>query len=331
MLLMLALMTLGSSMVQGSKLTLLFDNSVESNSTDERLFEFSSAMESASPSVYADELKLPEPALTTPISSVAELELRPVELGLDLEERSQLLSELSVVASNVEKLSAVGFSKGGRNVEGTSKGGRGVEDQKGDEIATGPGSEKSQSEMESHASQATFFGTAVAGKKFVFVVDSSRSMTGPRWHLATFELMRSLHELMSDMEFFVICFDETDHPVFSQSSTKNFLVNDPKTLQRTQRWIESLILGRGTFPSSALAKAVKMAPDAIFLLSDGVIQDDSIWMLRNLNHDKKTGMPIIPIHTILLLSPLGRQPLEIIASENGGTFKDISLDDLLPE
>jgi len=234
------------------------------------------------------------------------------------------------VVSRLEKVSTVTFSKGSSEHGSAREGTNGI-DQGGNEKISAAASLIAEPENRSHTSQASFFGTSVAGKKFVFVVDSSRSMTGPRWRSATFELMRFLHELMSDTEFFIICFDETDHPVFSQSSTKNFLINDPKTLDRTQKWIESRILGRGTYPSSALSKAVKMAPDAIFLLSDGVIQDDSITMLRKVNHDKKTGQPIIPIHTILLLSPLGRQPLEIIASENGGTFKDITIQDLVPE
>jgi len=271
-----------------------------------------------------------EPALLADISSVADLVQKPVESTFGLESSARLPQDLYSVVSNLENISTVAFSKGGGSQQGTAKGGRNGKGQEGSENATAAASEKSDTENKSHTSQASFFGTAVAGKKFVFVVDSSRSMTGSRWRLATFELMRSLHELMSDTEFFVICFDETDHPVFNQGTSKNFLVNDPKTLQRTQRWIESLILGRGTFPRSALAKAVKMAPDAIFLLSDGVIQDDSVWMLRNFNHDRKTGQHIVPIHTILLLSPLGRQPLEMIANENGGTFKDISLEDLLP-
>jgi hypothetical protein len=332
MLLMLALLTIGSAIVPGAKLLLHFENADRSTSSDERLFEFSSALESASPNVDDDVVStLEEPALLEDISSMADLALKPVDSTLDQEVSSGLPQDLYSVVSNLENVSTVAFSKRGGSQQGTAKGRGKGKGEEGSENATAAASEKSDSESKSHTSQATFFGTAVAGKKFIFVVDSSRSMTGARWRLATFELMRSLHELMSDTEFFVICFDETDHSVFNQGASKNFLVNDPKTLERTQRWIESLILGRGTFPRSALAKAVKMAPDAIFLLSDGVIQDDSIWMLRNFNHDKKTGQPIVPIHTILLLSPLGRQPLEMIANENGGTFKDITLEDLLPE
>ncbi len=331
MLLMLALLTIGSSIIPGAKLMLHFEHADRTTSNDDRLFEFSSALESASPSVDDDVSDFEEPSLVEDFSSVADLALKPVEPNLDLEPTTRSSQDMYSVVSNLEKISTVAFAKGGGSQQGAAKGRRSGNGQDGSENATAAASEKSDSGSQSQTPQATFFGTAVAGKKFVFVVDSSRSMTGARWRLATFELMRSLHELMSDTEFFVICFDETDHPAFNQSATKNFLVNDPKTLERTQRWIESLILGRGTFPRSALAKAVKMAPDAIFLLSDGVIQDDSIWMLRNFNHDKKTGQPIVPIHTILLLSPLGRQPLEMIANENGGTFKDITLEDLLPE
>ena len=322
-LLALALWSVGEAVVQGPMLTVQLENTDLSPINDDQLFDFSSVLDAASPSVG-----LEESALSKEDSLPEDLAFSPVEPSLDFETPSRLPQDLYSVVSRLEKVSTATFSKG-RGQRG-GQGANGI-DQDGDEKVTAAALLNAELEEQSHTSRASFFGTSVAGKKFVFVVDSSRSMTGPRWRSATFELMRFLHELMSDTEFFIICFDETDHPVFGQSSTKNFLVNDPKTLDRTQKWIESRILGRGTYPSSALSKAVKMAPDAIFLLSDGVIQDDSIWMLRKVNHDKKTGQPIIPIHTILLLSPLGRQPLEIIALENGGTFKDITIQDLVPE
>jgi len=324
-LLALALWSIGEAVVPGPMLTLRFEHTDLLPVNEDRMFSFSSTLYSVSLSVDVE-----QSALSTEVSSLEDLTFSPVQpiLDLDLETPSRLPQDLYSVVSSLEKVSTTTFSKG-RGKRG-GPGANGI-DQDGNEIVIAAASLNAEPEDQSHTSRASFFGTSVAGKKFVFVVDSSRSMTGPRWRSATFELMRFLHELMSDTEFFIICFDETDHPVFSQSSTKNFLVNDPKTLDRTQKWIESRILGRGTYPSSALSKAVKMAPDAIFLLSDGVIQDDSIGMLRKVNHDKKTGQPIIPIHTILLLSPLGRQPLEIIASENGGTFKDITIQDLVPE
>jgi len=324
-LLAFALWSIGAAVVPGPMLTIHLENIDRSPANEDRLFDFSSALDATSPSV-----DLAGSALSSEVSSLEDFAWSPGQPSLYLETPSRLPQDLYSVVSSLKKLSTLTFSEG-RDNEGIRRKEKSAIDQHGTEKVATAASLNEKLENRTHTSQASFFGTSVAGKKFVFVVDSSRSMTGPRWRLATFELMQFLHELMSDTEFFIICFDETDHPVFSQSSTKNFLINDPKTLDRTQKWIESRILGRGTYPSSALSKAVKMAPDAIFLLSDGVIQDDSIRMLRKVNHDKKTGQPIIPIHTILLLSPLGRQPLEIIASENRGTFKDITIQDLLPE
>jgi len=329
-LLLLAIFSLAGSVAPNGQLALVFENSADSSEDSNRIFDFSASAASAPPTF--DEVQpLPQ---TTSIAQVVvdDLKIRQIPTEVDLaidakpipDFQTELASLTAISASMSEKKGmSAGYGDDSEDMGDFSQSAQ-------DTIAGLERDFKEHIIKPSEEPQASFFGTDVTGKKFVFVVDSSRSMTGPRWRVASYELMRSLHELMSDTEFFVICFDLTDHSIFSRSETQKFLVNDPKTLRRAQSWLESLELGRGTFPSSALAKAVKMAPDAIFLLSDGVIQDDSIWMLRNVNHDKKTGQPIIPIHTILLLSPMGRQPLEVIAAENGGTFKDITLDDLLP-
>ena len=59
-------------------------------------------------------------------------------------------------------------------------------------------------------------------------------------------------------------------------------------------------------------------PDAIFLLSDGELRDNSLALLRVKN--QKDDKPIVPINTIHLFSNDGKETLETLARENGGSF-----------
>ena len=66
----------------------------------------------------------------------------------------------------------------------------------------------------------------------------------------------------------------------------------------------------------------RINPDAIFMLSDGELQDNSLQMLRQIN-SIDSDLRQIPIHTVHLMSEFGRETLEIIAKENQGTFTPI--------
>jgi hypothetical protein len=187
------------------------------------------------------------------------------------------------------------------------------------------------SSLQAMQSEGTrFFGSPAYGKKFVFVVDSSTSMRGIRWTTATQELMASLTNLITDAEFFVICFDIVEHPMFDQYPPDNrYLKGNPETLQRVEQWILSLELGHNTYPARALEIAIDMKPDAIFLLSDGKIRDNSVELLRIMNRSRETGKVRIPINTILLMSTEGQPQLQTIAEENGGKFRNVTYEEWL--
>ena len=176
-------------------------------------------------------------------------------------------------------------------------------------------------------SQASFFGAQAEGNRFVFVIDSSGSMRGPRWEALCKELIRAIQSLSPDQDFFVISFDSTAHPMFGIAPPKGkFLKAVKKNVDQLRNWIRSIEHGRQTFPASAVGIAMRLEPDAIFLLSDGEINDSTVEDLRIWNRkldadgDAKT---LIPIHTVLLHSQMGYATLEIIAKENGGTFTPV--------
>lgn len=167
---------------------------------------------------------------------------------------------------------------------------------------------------------ATFFGTFAAGERFVYVLDSSKSMEGKRWLLARKRLLDSLKSLTSDQEFFVICFDAQTTLMFNDVPQRaEFTRASLETLRRLTRWLNSRILGEATMPAEALAFALSMRPDAIFILSDGELMDNSVQMLRHFNVDGPRGNKI-PIHAIHMFSLAGRQTLQQLARDNDGTF-----------
>ena len=176
-------------------------------------------------------------------------------------------------------------------------------------------------------SRASFFGASADGNRFVFVIDSSGSMRGPRWESLCKELIRAIQSLSPDQEFFVISFDSLAHPMFGAAPPKGkFLKAVSKNVDRLQNWIRSIQLGNNTLPASAVGIAMKLKPDAIFLLSDGEILDSTLQDLRIWNRKKADdgeAKAVVPIHTVLLHSQIGYAALESIANENSGTFTPV--------
>jgi hypothetical protein len=176
--------------------------------------------------------------------------------------------------------------------------------------------------------RATFFGAEAYGNRFVFVIDSSGSMRGPRWDALYAELMRAIQSLSEDQEFFIISFDSIAHPMFGEPPPKGkFLHPERKSIERVSSWLRSIQLGHQTFPSGAVGIAMALKPDAVFLLSDGEINDSTVQDLRvwnRIQEEDGSVKPRFPIHTVLLHSQIGFATLELIAQENGGTFTPVS-------
>lgn len=222
-------------------------------------------------------------------------------MDFDLNVQSQLSSVSHTVdATLTSALAAV--NKGGKG--GVSGGGGGA----GDELKN---------------LGANFFGSYAVGEKFVFVLDSSTSMTGERWIYACQELMDSVSRLEPNQKFFVICFDYKTTCMFNMPVSRvKFQENTSEIRARLKRWLATHPLGPRTHPAQAVTLALEMHPDAIFMLSDGEIRDDTISVLRNIN-GFSTERRQVPIHTVHLMSLEGRESLQVIATENAGTFTPI--------
>lgn len=174
------------------------------------------------------------------------------------------------------------------------------------------------------ADGAEFFGMQAGGRRFVFVVDSSRSMRGRRWTAACQELLESVGRLHAQQEFYVIFFDAGAHPMFSPRKPEpELLPATEENLKRLRRWLPSIDFGRDTAPARAMELAIRLEPDAIFLLSDGEFTDATPQLLRTLNRVRQRDGTVavrVPIHTIGFHTAACQAVLRPLAAENGGRY-----------
>jgi hypothetical protein len=174
---------------------------------------------------------------------------------------------------------------------------------------------------------AEFYGVKASGRKFVFVVDSSRSMRGARWEAAVSELLSAVSKLQEGQFFYVIFFDGQPHLMFDQAASEaSFVAVEERNIGRLRHWATNMTLGPDTEPLAAVKIACKLRPDAIYLLSDGEFRDKTALYLRRNNHiHEEDGLkiPAFAVHTIALQSRAGQKLLARIADENAGEFRFI--------
>jgi len=160
---------------------------------------------------------------------------------------------------------------------------------------------------------ATFFGSTAGGEDFVFVVDISGSMSeGGRFRRAKAELKRSLDGLSSSQRFYIIFFNNDAIPL---PGTELYSAT-AKNTHDAMRWANSIHPDGDTYPLSSLMMALRLDPDAIFLLSDGQFDPEVVYLIAQ----QRTGNPI-PIHTIALVSRVGEPVMKALSKVTGGTFR----------
>ena len=174
------------------------------------------------------------------------------------------------------------------------------------------------------AGGAKFFGVEGEGADFVFIVDCSGSMSDyGRWRQAVGELKSSIRGMKTDQKFLILLYN---NGYVAMNDDAKLVKSTKRQQDRAFRWLSRKIPNNWTFCAEALAKALRLEPDAIFLLSDGEFNDrDEVFtVLEALNTKNKLkiyGRSQIPVHTIALGSHVGRFTMKRIADENAGNFK----------
>ena len=259
----------------------------ERDIADELSVDFAVAQDDA---LTIDEIEVDEPV------DVHLGELLDPDIGLDDENDSKL-------SSITDKRSSDAFAAVDVVESGKSKGsGQGSPGKKG----------------------TSFFGIESKGNRFVYIVDCSGSMfEEDRYQRAIYELHRSLMKLDEDQEFLVAIYNDRIFPMLDRRLNETKLIKASVNNRASViRWMRAQVPFGFTLPAPAMYGALKVKPDAIFLLSDGELGDDTVGMLRKFNlGSKSAGNPKIPINTITLGSTgAGLPTMKRIAQENEGQF-----------
>ena len=175
------------------------------------------------------------------------------------------------------------------------------------------------------SSKAKFFGINSYGKKFVFVIDCSGSMKGSRWRRAVSELRQAINGLEEEQEFLVLLYNTQTKVMLDanlQSAAMAVATSDNK--RRMFYWLKKQIPNGSTFPGPAVYAALKLRPDAIFLLSDGLLKDNTVNWLKEWNapvsdQGEYDASRMVRMNTISL-DGQGECVMRTIANQNGGVF-----------
>ena len=179
-------------------------------------------------------------------------------------------------------------------------------------------------------SEATmkFCGLEGGGNHFVYLVDSSASM-GEAFESARDELIRSINLLKPNQRFYVIFFDAEPDSMRLSSPDRDeprSVFATPENKLALGRWAMKISMDRGRAPYDALPFALDLAPDVIFLLSDGEFPQRIEDLLKQANRvDNVFGDndPISIIHTIGYHSREGESRMRRIAEQNGGQYRHV--------
>lgn len=178
------------------------------------------------------------------------------------------------------------------------------------EVASGAGSGKGSGKGNG-AGAATFFGVEASGDEFVYVVDFSGSMEGPRIAQARYELRKSIESLATDASFFVVLFNQGSLAMPAHGLVRATQDNKERYLD----WVDRQPVGGGTNPVDALVTAARLKPDAVFLLTDGGFADP------------RAAFSVVArskgprFHTVAFHDNVGEAVLRRIASVGRGTYR----------
>ncbi len=173
---------------------------------------------------------------------------------------------------------------------------------------------------------ASFVGLkATNARRIVYVIDASGSMLRSLKFVIE-ELGRSLEGLTPRQSYAIVFFQRADAIVVPPA--RELTRATPEAKLNSLKWIESNIIPTGNSnPLAAIEEAIRLKPDAIFVLSDNITgggqfeidQKDLLDMLDRLNPvDPATGRRAVQINCIQFLDPDPLNTLAEIARLHGG-------------
>jgi len=133
--------------------------------------------------------------------------------------------------------------------------------------------------------ETTFMNIAGVGKSFVYVIDTSSSMDGPRLRTARAQLKASLRLLQPNQQFAVILYNEyrVRLKLRRQAEQPMYFATDVNKQLAAQE-IDRIASDSGTDHRPALLEALALKPDVVYFLTDGDEPELSPADLRDIAH-----------------------------------------------
>jgi hypothetical protein len=122
-----------------------------------------------------------------------------------------------------------------------------------------------------------FFDFEVKGRRVAFVCDRSGSMSDPDgtpMAAAKAGLLASLEALGESQQFHLFFYSDRVTVYTPPGGPGRPMFADDETLRSVHRFVDGITASGGTRHADALAAALAVAPDEIFLLTDGDARDD---------------------------------------------------------
>ncbi|MBO6513343.1 MAG: hypothetical protein JJ974_05200 [Phycisphaerales bacterium] len=147
---------------------------------------------------------------------------------------------------------------------------------------------------------ASFFGLEASGKRFAYIVDRSGSMDSSlssgemtRWELTQIELIRSVHGLAANAEFYVVLYSTGPTPLMAEL---DWMKANRMNKSAASVAVMAQYPNGGTFPENAFEMVFRLdpKPDAIYFMTDGEFKEQVPGQIAKLNRKSRT-----PIHCIL--------------------------------
>lgn len=167
---------------------------------------------------------------------------------------------------------------------------------------------------------ASFLGVEARGRRFVFLVDISGSMMGPRIEAVRRALKESVDALDERAEFVVVLFS---HEATVLGGRTRWLRADRSGKRWAERAIDTIQVYGGTNPLTGFEIIFTLSPrpDAIYFMTDGIFAEAEADAIIAQNR-----RPTVPVHAICFEDRSGEAMMRRIAEMSGGTYTYVPLD-----
>lgn len=141
-------------------------------------------------------------------------------------------------------------------------------------------------------------------------------MTRGRFETALNELAKTVEVMSPKQQFYVIFFSDTAYRLFHPQPAPGLVVATESNKEKLRSWLYNVEMCLKTKGEEAMATALALKPDVIYILGDGVFTDRTTEKLTA-PHNRT-----IPIHTLgMEVDPAGERQLRAIAQANNGTYR----------